>query len=302
MNNSIGDSRRNGREIHRSANVGRRALGNHIRAFAILVFISFGFASSAGCEDRYGTIVVVKISKDQAVVAADTLELGTTRTEDTCKITALGEQIIFASTGKFGFDVSNLWTTISWDAHKEAERAFARRGWPSWGRNDKEPIVRMAWHWVTDASMTFQVAAERKPSVVEPRELDGAIVQGLFLGTGQSGDFVMARARLVVEASGPSPIFKPEVKEQPTQNGLLVYGATAIFEEIYNRGKAERESWEAKLLTEEPERRDLLTAIHLVDLAIRHDKSGTIGGKVDAVVLRRGGRIEWVQGGDRCKH
>jgi hypothetical protein len=64
---------------------------------------------------------------------------------------------------------------------------------------------------------------------------------------------------------------------------------------IYVRAyKTEAAGWSRDKFPHDRADKDAVLAIRLVELAVAYDKSGSVGGEVDAAILRRRGTVNWV--------
>ena len=111
-----------------------------------LLLTATGFALNTTVETNSGTIVVIGVSKNKIVIAADSRRHeGTGKyADDQCKIITRDDKFVFASNGLAGFsrNVPIPFRPIEMDTNKEAQIAFDSV--PS-GSDDFLPTVARSW-------------------------------------------------------------------------------------------------------------------------------------------------------------
>ena len=86
-----------------------------------------------------------------------------------------------------------------------------------------------------------------------------------------------------------------QIGSPPTER--VLGKADSILADYARQGDAE---WAKESQTIAPEARDAFRLIRLIELTIAEDTSGTVGGPIDALELRRGGEVRWIARKDNC--
>jgi hypothetical protein len=278
--------------------------------------------AGARSQVRSGSIVVMSRSRQRVIIAADSrVNFGGGKYEDTsCKITALSDKLIFAATGIVGDSSYLLPGGLRFDARGEANRVFIQYSQAPANFLDLGTVGTIASNWGAAMAEHFRAAAEASPASLEQWlkrvELshEPTFVVGVFAGLEPDGEISVYSVNVEYaqsrEGAAPSEPYlltsMPVPDDLPGDVSLLTpFGMSEIVNEI-REGKTDRAKQEINA-------RDLLQntlsaeafarsqAIRLVDLTIAyHAKQEFVGGRIDAVELRRAGKLHWLQRKENC--
>jgi hypothetical protein len=252
------------------------------------------------------------------IVAADSrVNFGDGKFGDSaCKITALSDELIFAATGIVADDSYLIPKDLRFAAIAEARNAFmaVKSEHDNSETTDRSVVEKVADRWGRLMTMRFQDASpvrlqEWLKNVSTQHE--PAFVMGIFAGLDSNGeiavstehiDYIKPRKGSAVSVVVAPMTVSPEPTEVATTEG---YGMTEIVREVLGGTSdfAQHAATELENLHKNSpsEDYDRLMAIRLVELTIEyHPRHQFVGGKVDAVELRRGGKISWIQRKDNC--
>jgi hypothetical protein len=266
-------------------NLGKIALG-------ALVYMHYPLHA----EMERGTLLVVYFSQDKIVLAADSLTLikggGTEKREYSCKIAALGKNTLFAAAGRTGYRKEGPADPVpDWTAIGEAQRIYTQ--------HPTEPPEILSDYW--EQALIANLIAQLKSSSTGRQivEDDAArheriLTSGLFLYAPPHGDFQSKLSRVTYPRRN---FFEAKYGDIPTS--YLALGepnAVRIVLEYVSlqsdRAKEEAEEWNQQQQSLKGDK-EALRAKRLVELAIKHDQSGEIGGEIDVAILRKNGTVEW---------
>ena len=276
----------------------------------------------AWAQVRSGSVVAMSRSRQNVIIAADSrVNLGEGKHDDSyCKITALSDNLIFAATGIVGDSSYLLPQDLRFGATDEARKAFLSYSQAPEDFLDLGKVGTIASKWGAAMSDHFRKAAEASPANFQEwrKRIDltheSAFVVGLFAGLESTGEISVYSVN--VDFVEPEKGFLPTepyflrstpIPEDAPDNFSLtqVFGMQEIFEEI-NAGKTDRAKQEIRQrhyleMTSFPEVFARSQVIRIVDLTIAyHPKQEFVGGKIDAVELPRGGKINWIQRKEGC--
>jgi hypothetical protein len=128
--------------------------------------------------------------------------------------------------------------------------------------------------------------------------------QAIFGGRDRTGGLKLYWIKITFDGNRTPPI-QPEgqVLSPEAVGGFTAFGFAAIPLEFLKqqtaRAKIEAKTWKPPKGSN-PSDYDILKVIRLIQLAIQYDKSGAIGGKIDAVQLNRNGTLNWFARKDYC--
>jgi hypothetical protein len=258
-----------------------------------------------------GTIIVYTLTQDKVAIAADSRgkipDMPGHPPDDTnCKITAFNNQFVFSAAGTQGYTpVLAIDSTPQWDNMTEAARAVHLHQSESYGSAVAQ-VTAIAETWSSTIKMNWQfLYFGHRNVVMRAAEIgQGVLTTGIFAGA-KNGEVALAIREIrfypatstvgVVSMVCPLGVF-------------CATGKTDVFIEFSTghgeRAEAERKNWAAHLSTIrllEKVGPELLQAVRFAELVKELDSSGTVGGEIDALELRKNGGIYWYQLKDNCK-
>ncbi len=133
------------------------------------------------------------------------------------------------------------------------------------------------------------------------------LLTAIIAGTKETGELLVYAVEIPFSERSANPIL---VSARQIPLGLCqpcVLGGEIAVEFAYvtsERARAEARQWKHLTQARTTEERDILLPIRLVDLTIAYldkSKSVDVGGKVDAIELKRGGGITWIQRKPTCQ-
>jgi hypothetical protein len=231
-----------------------------------------------------GTIIVFDATTDGFFIAADSRAVfNDKRWEDThCKIAAIDENVVFAVSAAAAYPADSTDPVPAWDAIREARTAANIPRAPS---NSGDAVVRIADAWAKQMETKWNLVKRFHPEKLREAELHGkgVLTNGIFaVGGGDSVSFTVRSIR--------SENANITWEAPPITCTLCASGELGVFLEFAGRTSDRAKSHEGDLPAS-----PLLTVVRLVDLTIAYDKSGNVGGPIDALRLARDGRITWFQ-------
>lgn len=249
---------------------------------------------TAFAQGRSGSLMVLYRADDKAIVGADSLltepsSNGAVYHEYNCKIVALGDYMIFASTGYYGngemFVFNEAKTTYS--RMKTGALGEIAKGWG-------ESVVRyLTTHDVGPNSEIRRLAIEN----------NGIPTHAIFVDARPMSPFTVIRVHIDYAITNRSISYGIDLVPSHGIGSCITPvgpycsgGETNSFNELVNvripHGNPEigrldenrpplidHDAWRTKKLTE---------------LAIAKDRTGHIGGKVDVAILRPGEKTQWI--------
>lgn len=260
--------------------------------------IVFLFQNIATAQVRKGSIGIIYYSTDKIIIAADSkgslVNQPPVYTE--CKVSALGQHIIFFSANLTAWGGGG---PFDWNSTEEAHRAYERLE-PT--HENQGLAAHVAVEWASAVTEDIRRIYVSNPQAIINTAENGVLTDALF-GESEGTHLTLFWERIVVNQSSITPIAAtPLTPINPV--GFVAAGKREIFDEFTSltspRAKREAKEWAKKSLRIRPEDRDLMKAIRLADLTVAYDQSGTVGGNIDALELRRGGEVRWKQRKDSC--
>lgn len=280
---------------------------NRIVYFAFAFYV---FSLNASAKSERGTIVALRSSQNEIVVVADSRTIvGMRHFDDRCKITALGNQLIFAASNYTGsVDINSATgraSHVQWDAHAIARRDFfvlANKVTP----NDLP--VKLATAWGKDVKRDVEEdLARNKRSVLSV--LDGdTVTQAFFAGFDNGKPIVVESAITCMGRKNPKIRFAIERIEHGRI--MTFIGEDAIAHEFIKDQTPRAKQWnqEAKIRAATLGNPLWFYPDFVVYLTIHYDP-GTmndgmlihdVGGPIDVVLLRKGKGIKWLRRKPNC--
>jgi len=261
----------------------------------------------AHAEVQSGTVIVVYFSQDKLIMAADSRSGFTDRanSDEICKIIAPNHKFLFAVAGiAAATDKTNSFLT--WDGQDEARRAYDKtigafseappdlieRIATSWGQTIQQNIVRLY----------FSDIATFKSRLKQPK---GMLSLGVFGGRNPNGSLRLITAEIDYDESFLPPIRLTVTTQSCVENvNICAFGEVSVPAEYVNlvsdRAKKERAGWDPSPAFPK-EDWDILRVIRLVDLTIAFDKTGRVGGGIDAAQISQDGTLRWYQRKENCR-
>jgi hypothetical protein len=153
------------------------------RAFHFFALFHFFAPPNAVAQTSVGTLIVLNASDEEIVVAADSLSRNAvSQFDNRCKITSLGDQVIFASSGSTGYGPTNG-QPLNWDAHKIAQNIFLVLSREK--ATDPMPIrLAKAWGKELQGKLAGDLQRDREGALfgVEGNTLTSAVFAGFHDG------------------------------------------------------------------------------------------------------------------------
>ena len=262
----------------------------------------------ASAQIQSGSVAVITSSKEEIVIAADSRRIaGDSYTDSACKITALGNKLIFAAVGHTGFGPPN--GPAIWNSQTLARNEFVRL-----------QRKQTTHDWTLDLARAWGNATKIK-------------VQGLLTKYGRTflvgldGNDITSAAFAGFDEDGAVSLVRSVIAYQTTKQGLLatsrfdrilivpgemqVLGEGEIASEINGNTPAAaqlRQEAEADIRSGHWKDPTVFWAIEAVRLTIEHHPGkinngrliSSVGGPVDAVILSHPSGVHWIQRKDNC--
>jgi hypothetical protein len=266
--------------------------------YLVIVFL---FQNIATAQVHKGSIAIIYLSEDKIIMAADSKGNLPNKPPvyNECKVSALGKHMVFLSVNLTAWEESAPGGVPSWNSTEEAHRAYERLEPIS---QNEGFVIQLANEWAKAVADDIRTDYRYDPPAIASTAENGVLTDALF-GESRNNRIRLFWERITFHPFSLEPIQVETLTEFP-QMGFTAAGKRDIFDEFTNlaspRAKREAEEWAKKSLRIRPEDRDLMKAIRLADLTVLYDQSGTVGGKIDALELRRGGEVRWKQRKDVC--
>lgn len=283
-----------------------------MRRLYLLAILGLSVGNHASAQIASGTLVVIYRDKSETVIAADSLTRrtnprGIVRTDFECKITTLGEHIVFANSGLTGYqptvglkggpDSIPDWSAINeaHSAYDESPRSDVKELATSWARRVIDDLSK--WELFRHDDLEQMI-----------RENGRGITNGLFADN-RAGELTV---NIVQISYRPENIANPwfatmftiSPKDCPDPLGpYCAMGESEIFAEFARinsaRAQSDAAQWRSKKAAKKRKKTGIdehaLLAIHLVEVAILYGTKKDVGGNIDAAMLRNTGTVQWIQ-------
>lgn len=261
-----------------------------IMSYSALAQIGFGT----------GTVIIFNRTEDKLIVAADSRENhreSNRPPDDTyCKITAFGDQIVFTSVGVDGASGTLAWNNID----VAASVIHSAR---SNGRDFRLYDVVVAWG--NSMMQNWRAAYLLSPAtvVMAAEQNDGGLTAGMFAQV-KNGKIYWEGAAITFDRSRAEPVGLI-VGQMDTcwacgEEGsakICAGGKVAVATKFCAQHAPDIVP--SKSLLDRIGKEGVL-AIRIADLTVAYDRSGEVGGHIDAVELNRNGSIRWLARKDNC--
>ena len=251
-----------------------------------------------------GTVVVFQLVNGKFIIAADSRASnsnGTPPTDTYCKIATLGEQFVFARTGAGSYESLRLRDLMkTWDARDDLSAALSKNPISDKVTAEKQ-VTAIADTWAEFMKNDwFRIYLLRPEDVLKlAKKQNGGLTFGIF-ALAVSGDIGVTWRRItftdgIVGSETP-----------PIDVGCIIHpcaaGMTDVVDEylLRNSKRARAETYSASPEVLVGMGKDMVEIIRLVDLTEAFDKSGAVGGSIDALELSLGGGKRWIQRKNNC--
>jgi len=273
--------------------------------FALLVVAAIAPRSVA--QERHGTIVVVWYDAKRLIVAADSRNnlgkgVDASQNDLACKIAALGKYAVFVASGLTGYDNAGPGDRMeTWRAIDEARRVYARLV-KERGEWQDEYVDKFARSWGEVVQSRISDLATFSPLIVRMAAVDGLLTTALA-ATGRGKNIQVILIQISIEDGWVQMITPRRIGPEVCQPCAL--GRGEIVTEFVGlttkraRIEAERLARETSGLSDDE--REVRRIIRLVDLTIRLlPDTHVVGGPIDALELRAGEPLSWIQRKSEC--
>lgn len=260
--------------------------------FALISFICFLSAIAQAQSD--GTIIYARWSQNKIVIAADSRQAGSSSYSDTgCKISAFGNKLIFAASGR-----SKPAGEVFWNTYTVAANDFYRI--TNEGTAD-HLAQRVADAWGRDVKIKFERLGNDALSGAE----DNTVALGFFADFEKDGTLLMAVSAVTYEENfiHPNISAKTDIIRPSDGNGYFM-GRGAIVSEIQAAKTPRGIKWSKEIANKAGIEEQ---AIAYVDLTIKNlpdtktDSSGkkfsVVGPPIAVAQLVRRKGIDWIAKG-----
>jgi hypothetical protein len=285
------------------------------RITAICSFLLVPLSVCVFAQTKLGTIAVVRYTDAKIIIAADsrhTLGKDKTSKHDDygCKIAALGRHIVMVTAGFAGYNAASANDQIpTWGASELAHQAYRESKNASKHRRDHDISLRdVAARW--GELVRAHIAALQKVnarSVTNAQEA-GLLTTAIFAGTDTNRGLtvLLVQIKIAPEMGGGIQVEGPKLIT-PSVCPPCALGKTSIFLEFFERrttrAREEARRWQKIISTHSVSEADRMSVIRLVELTISlasDSDRDSVGGPIDAVELRRGEAVTWIQRKSQC--
>jgi len=264
-------------------------------------------SSLSNAEEMHGTIAVVKYESKRLIVAADSrnnigMDSSASYNDLACKIATLGKYAVFVASGLIGYDNAGPRDQMeTWRATDEARRVYEQlmKEHGEWRDEYLDELAR-SWGKVVQSHI---VDFDR----FSPQKLHKAAVAGLLttalVATGRGKNIQVMLVQIGIKDGKIQVINLHRIGTEVCPPCAL--GRGEIVTEFVGltteraRKEAERLARETSGLSNDE--REVRRIIRLVDLTIKLLPDTTdVGGPIDALELRAGKPLRWIQKKSEC--
>jgi hypothetical protein len=285
--------------------------------FAVGVDTSDGIRSAV-IRTGMGTIVVVTVTKARAYIAADSRTTFTdddSLTNDRCKVIALGEDFLFASTGRTTLESVPDKSQYRWDSNDEARNVYGplSRSWQRVnsrkaqvsGGNENRFVDAVADRWAEGSMWTMVEFLGIAKNDILQGDAQGGIVTGIFVGNDPDGRLTVT-ARTIRRIPGSRDF--EWVRLIPTNfktSITLRFGRTEIVQRLLQptttAEKREAHEFLQEIQKKPRDEQGWFRTFKLAQLTVqRHPNQREVGGEIDVAELARGRKVRWIQRKKAC--
>ena len=222
---------------------------------------------------------------------------------NSCKVIALGNQLIFAAAGDAG--MVDTTPGQSWDSHTIARNLFLRLS----GEKTNDPLpIRLASALGKDIKNKLQVEIRRNSAIVAGKPSGAVLTSFVFAGFEQNVPLIAnGSITYTIDHGVVDTRFEPPAVSRGAK--ITVLGSVEIGAEFVQQSTARSKEWNVNMRRHPPFPPDQVAAyaINMVNFAITYSTLITVNGNavadikglVDAVRLTPRGR-EWLRVKPRC--
>jgi hypothetical protein len=252
---------------------------------------------------------VFQLVNHKFIVAADSRAIFKGQpNEHYCKIAAFRGQFVFAVSGGPSYTPGDalLDPAPAWDAIKEADAALLMNsssqplGFLTSNLDTATRVNAIADTWVRSMTLNWQLLYGLHPDIVKRFAEDehGVLTIGIFaFAVGGTVSLTTRQIRFIngiIQSDAPNIV---ECSEHPCASGMTGIAAEYIFA---TSERAKNENWTASPEVLHWMGADMAHIIRIADLTVAYDKSGMVGGPIDALELAYDGSFRWIQRKDEC--
>jgi hypothetical protein len=263
---------------------------------------------TAAAQKESGTLIVLNASQNEIVVAADSRSLSeVAQFDNRCKITALGNQLIFAASGDTGYGPTDG-RSLYWDAHTIAQMIFLRL----YREKTAKPMpVRLAETWGKEVKSKLKSDLKRDKQGTLCGVEDNTLTSALFAGFYDGSPFIITGA--ITYSISPNGVVATSfsITNIFRRPQAVFLGREDIANELFT-GKTPRSvQWRQSvaMMTTPSDDAIALPAIEAIRFSIEHyplkniggELLPPIGGPIDAVRLTQAKGVEWIQRKESCQ-
>jgi hypothetical protein len=255
----------------------------------------------------HGTIVVIYLSEDKVAMAADSRSsslnpFSGAPDDKQCKLTALGEHMLFGSLGVTGWfpDTRGMILAPQFDHVEEAIKAFGSAK----GKNRRDVLLSTAHEWAEHLMARWKVVNIFDPISVSQvaKWGNGRIAQGYFASVMESGKPIVLEVNITFDARSRSVSYNGS--DISCTNFICASGLPDITVEYRDgltpRARASNLQWaDARKLIDAKDR-PLADVERLVRLTIEQADTFEVGGPIDSAEIGSDGRIRWFNRKESC--
>ena len=274
-----------------------------LRLFPLILGILLALASAsrhAVAQERQGTISVVRYDPTRVIVAADSRHnfgkgVSASPNDLACKVTALGKHVVFVAAGLVGYDNKGPRDRLhTWRAEDEARHVYAnlmKQG----GIWEDNRLVELSASWGDVVRSHIADFARFSPLAVRNSAVAGLLTTAL-IATARGKNAHVALVQIAFDANDRVYVITP--RRIRLGKGQIV---TEFLELRSERAKIEAGRFAREVHGLSEDEREVRRVIRLVDLTIRlHPDRNDVGGPVDALELRGGEPVRWIQRKPEC--
>jgi hypothetical protein len=244
-----------------------------------------------GVSFAHATSIVVNISEQRIVIAADTLGVDASGAvhEDQCKIVLAG-RAAFAATGISSFTPSfssSLSGVPGWDAKSEAANAYAAHN------NDTEAAAKQ---WIIRAEQYFTglpTADQQRARSLTVGDPDHVLVGGVFAGWGPNKNPILIMEYIRYESPNSAQV-QHLIQTLPIRD--LPYTTNAVTQKLFETDPTLIEETETKWKTQAEAISESERKWRWLEFLIQQtSKYAKVGTTVDVLELMQDGQPVWLQ-------
>jgi hypothetical protein len=284
--------------------VGEATIMLNLALFAALTF------SSDVVRFYSGTIIAMQKDEKRFLVVADSRSSDNARTshrDDACKVVGLGEQAFFFATGRTS--ATGRDEKVVFDLNDIALRVFN-----DFSRlpNDENRLYSVSFYTAIFAKAVYQDMAVQQPLGFLEGIDKGNLAKIVIGGTLADGSLIAFLVNINAESTSsavPLISFAVEKWNQPAGYEIAGFGSRekdGVVEFLANkteRAKTANDRFQAEITANKANSdAEIIRLKAAVAAAIDWaENKNMVGGPLDILELRRGGRLNWIQRKENCK-